>query len=116
MCNFRFQYAFKVIVFICLVLNWLNVAKANVQDPLDEVFISIKTADNTLLEIFEAVKTQTAYSFAYDDNAVNVSQKISIRPGQITLSNLLDEISQKAGLRFTQKNFSIIVSSTSVTT
>jgi TonB-linked SusC/RagA family outer membrane protein len=116
MCNFRFRYAFKVILFICVFLNLITVAKANVQGPLDEVFISIKTAHTTLLEIFEAVKTQTAYSFAYDDNAINVSQKISIKTGQIRLNNLLDEVSQKAGLKFTQKNFSIIVSTAAIDT
>src|SRR6185436_1892034 len=105
-----FRFALKVIVLTVMVSNWADVAKANTQDPFDDVFVKIKSANTSLQDVFETVKSQTKYSFAYDNNEIDVSKKMTLKAGQITLNSLLEAISRQADLKFTQKNFTIIVS------
>ncbi len=112
MCNSSleyFRYVFKVIILLCFSLHNTNVSKANSSGHFDEVYVTIKTDNNTLLQIFKLVESQTAFSFAYDENEVDVSQKMIVKTGQRLLSSLLDNISTQTGLKFIQKNFTIIV-------
>ncbi len=108
-----FRYFLEVIAVFCFVVTGSNTAKAEPSRNLNDVYISIKTSNNTLLQFFKLVESQTTLYFAYDEKEVNVSQRMVLSKGHRPLSILLDDISQQTGLQFTQKKSAILVSSTS---
>jgi len=117
MCIFfskYFRYFLKATIGICLLFINVYPSTANTIQPLDEVYITVKTSDNTLLQFFKTVEGQTSFFFAYDENEVNVSQKMILATGQLLLSSLLNSISKQTGLKFTQKSFTILVSGTTL--
>ena len=105
-----FRYFLKVTIVVCFLLMNSDAAKAYPKNHADEIYITVKTSNNTLLQFFKLVESQTTFFFAYDENEVNVSQKMILATGQRLLNPLLDSISMQTGLKFTQKNLTIIVS------
>ncbi len=99
----------KTTIALCFILPALLAAKANSPVKNDPVFVTISSNNNTVLQLFQLVEKQTAYTFAYDENDVNLSQKTILTTGEKLLNVLLDSISLQTGLKFTQKNYTILV-------
>ena len=99
----------KITIAVCFALTVTIAAKADLKEKMDQVYITVNSSNNTVLQLFEMVEKQTSYSFAYDENDVNLSLKTTLTTGQKLLTGLLDSISQQTGLKFTQKNYTILV-------
>lgn len=106
------RHVLKITIAACFILNCTDAAKANPKGETDHVYIIVNNSNNTVLQLFEMVEKQTPYSFAYDENDINLSQKTTLTTGQKLLSGLLDSISLQTGLKFTQKNYTILVNAT----
>ena len=104
-----FRLRLNRIVLFCLLVAGTSVAKAERQDKLNEVIISIETSNSTLLQFFKLVESQTTLFFAYDEKEVNVSQIMTLATGQRPLSALLENITKQTGLKFVQKKSAILV-------
>ncbi|MEO8819424.1 MAG: TonB-dependent receptor [Ginsengibacter sp.] len=74
-----------------------------------DILVSVDFNSATLIKVFEIVEKQTAFSFVYDENDINLSREIKLRKGQQPLYELLKMVSEQASLRFTKKKNIILV-------
>jgi TonB-linked SusC/RagA family outer membrane protein len=72
--------------------------------------IKIKTANISLLRVFQLIEGQTKLLFAYDEYDVDLSRKLVLKTGHVTLGELLEMISSQTGYQFTQVKNTILVS------
>ena len=103
------RHVLKTAIAICFILSIIVAARANDTTGDGQVYITVTTNNNTVFQLFELVEKQTPYSFAYDENNINLSQKTTVSAGQKLLSGLLDSISIQTGLKFIQKNYTFLV-------
>ncbi len=89
----------------------MNTSRAGGNHGLPKgIYINVKNSSFTLREFFEFIEKQTTFSFAYDENQVDLSMKIKLATGQQLLDDLLNGISRQTSLIFTQKKSNILVS------
>ncbi|HEV8083296.1 MAG TPA: TonB-dependent receptor [Chitinophagaceae bacterium] len=74
-----------------------------------DVYVVINNSSEKLQNIFTLIEKQTPFSFAYDENDINLSKEIKLATGQQLLKIILKEIETQAGLRFTEKANLILV-------
>jgi TonB-linked SusC/RagA family outer membrane protein len=95
---------------VCWVLiNTAAIANGK-EDKTDEVYVMISNNSESLLQLFKIIEKQTSFSFAYDENDLNLSKKVTLVAGQYLLKDLLNTISKQTRLEFTQKEKIILVS------
>ena len=74
-----------------------------------EIMVTVAKSDITLVQFFEVTEKQTPLSFGYDENLVNIHQRLQLPVGQHLLISLLDNISKQTGLFFNvQKNIVLV--------
>ncbi len=78
-------------------------------DTFGEVYVVINYANARLGQIFELIEKQTSFSFAYDENDINLSKEIKLAKGQQRPKDVLSSISKQASLHFTEKQNIILV-------
>jgi TonB-linked SusC/RagA family outer membrane protein len=99
-------------VSLLLALVCFSALKAELpssKSNFDDVYITIKTSNIKVSQLFNIIQAQSALVFAYDESEVNLSQKLTVKPGTQLLSELLKAISSQTDLLFTQKQHSILV-------
>ncbi|MCG8306939.1 MAG: TonB-dependent receptor [Cytophagales bacterium] len=69
-----------------------------------EVFLSVSHEDAGLLEVFDDIEKQTRFKFAYDYAAIERQVKINLKQKNISVADLLMEVSREAKLKFRQVN------------
>jgi TonB-dependent starch-binding outer membrane protein SusC len=77
---------------------------------MDKVYVTVRSSNATLQQLFTLVEGQTDLYFAYDENEVDLSRKVNLKTGQQLLTGLLELISRQTGLHFTQVKLAILVS------
>ena len=108
--TFRFSGYARILLAVCLVLINCS-AKANDKEyKTEEVYVTINNNNENLLQLFKTIEKQTSFSFAYDENDINLSKKVTLVTGQYLLKDLLNTISKQTRLQFTQKENIILVS------
>jgi TonB-dependent starch-binding outer membrane protein SusC len=95
--------------FLCFAILVAGANSGKRKDP-DKAYITINSSPVTLQQIFKLIEEQTAFIFAYDENEINISKKITLKKHQLTLIDLLEIISDQTGLQFTTNKNSILVS------
>ena len=95
--------------FIVLINTYPAKAKDVKIDSFGDVYVTVRVDKAKLSQIFDLIEKQTAYSFAYDENDINLSKEIKLRKGHQNLKDLLNNVSKQAGLRFTEKQNIILV-------
>lgn len=107
----RFPVFIKMVYAIFIVV--LTTFSAKAYDPrvdtFDNVYVFVSNANATVGEIFKVVEKQTSFSFAYDENDINLSKEIKLVKGQQRLKDVLNSISKQAGLHFTERQNIILV-------
>jgi len=73
--------------------------------------ITVKTANISLQQAFQLIEKQTRLQFAYDEYEIDLSRKLVLKSGHVSLGELLDTISIQTGYKFTQVKNTILVSS-----
>ncbi|AWW32889.1 SusC/RagA family TonB-linked outer membrane protein [Echinicola strongylocentroti] len=100
-------------LFLLLTFACCHVAKAaeNLQGDLDmdNVFISLHEQNSTLRKVFSSIESKTSFSFFYDEDIIQVDRKLSLDKENISLTDILKDISGVANLKFRQINHVINV-------
>ena len=107
-----FRYVMASFAFCFFLNNSSAIANGKDYKP-DEVFIIINNSNENLLQLFTIIEKQTDFSFAYDENDVNLSTKLTLITGKYLLKDMLNIISKQTRLQFTQKENIILVFSDS---
>lgn len=76
---------------------------------IDEVFISLSVADESLTKAFEMIEKSTGFNFVYLTKDIKDSKRINIQVKSTSLYDALLEVSKQTGLSFKQVNQSIHV-------
>ncbi|WP_143785871.1 SusC/RagA family TonB-linked outer membrane protein [Ohtaekwangia koreensis] len=107
------MFASKQIVYVfiwqCLAIQFLLAAPSHGQN-IREVRISIDLKNAGITEIFSAIEDKTDYVFVYQSSIRKVKGKFSFYKPDVTVADILLEISRNSELQFKQINYNIIVS------
>jgi TonB-dependent starch-binding outer membrane protein SusC len=109
---------FRMRIVFCILLASMTASRAVAGKYLpvgkqihdEKVYIIVKISNNTLGQFFAMIESQTALTFAYDENEVDLSKKVILGTGQQLLSGLLEITAKQTGLQFTQAKSLILVS------
>lgn len=95
----------------CLILNFLFASemKAQEQNSVKEVFISLKLQNASLSDTFKEIENQTNFTFSYDLRHLENKLLITLDAKNQSVADILLKISEKAGLKFKQVNNNINV-------
>lgn len=72
--------------------------------------ITLDVENGSLESIIEEIEEQTAYSFVYNNDVIDIQQKISIKLIDKGVQNTLDKLFEKSEISFTIQNNLIILS------
>lgn len=109
MLSKRLLYAFVVQSFLCTVLL-ANTGNAQ-RKTIEEVRISISLEGKTLLQFFRQVEAKTDFKFTYNDDLVDLGQRVTVEEINQSLYRVLESVSRQSGLNFVQVNENIHVKS-----
>jgi TonB-linked SusC/RagA family outer membrane protein len=105
-------YLSRFILSACFLFMNLFSSKAHdIKRSFKDIYIIIKSSNENLQNVFALIEKQTSFSFVYDENDINLSKQITLPKGQQRLSDVLDDVSEQAGLHFTEKKNIILVNS-----
>lgn len=85
------------------------ISDAHAAQEYDEVYIQIPRSQLQLSEVFNLIKAQTGYTFAYDESDIDLKKQVKLETGQQLLSKTLQSISRQAGVTFTSLRNKILV-------
>lgn len=75
-----------------------------------EAKVSIHLKDKTLNDVFDAIKSQTSYSFWVDVDDVDVNMKVSVDVNNTSVRDVLTSILKKQGVTFVMNGNHIVIS------
>ena len=81
----------------------------NQAQSLDDVIISIDLRDSKLVQALSEIEHKTEYQFAYDERVLKLQSNISVSNPQISVKEVLLEISRQADVGFQRVNSQIDV-------
>jgi TonB-linked SusC/RagA family outer membrane protein len=90
----------------CMFVSVMIASDLNAQkiESVKEVYLSLSLKDANVVEAFKAIEQQTDFKFAYDHSVINKKLKLNVRSGEMSVADLLLQISKDAGLKFRQVN------------
>lgn len=108
-------FFFSRIILCAFLFFWCVLCKAHdLKTPFfKDVYVVINSSSEKLQNIFTLIEKQTLFTFAYDENDINLSKEIKLVTGQQLLKNVFNEITKQTGLRFTEKGNLILVNAKS---
>src|SRR5690606_14074355 len=100
---------FLIQLIMCTVLlaNTGNAQRKTIED----VRVSVDLRDKTLIQFFRQVETKTDFKFTYNDDLVDLKQKVTVEERDRTLYKVLEAVSRQVNLHFVQVNDNIHVKS-----
>ena len=109
--NYRSCFFLRIIVSSLFILLCIGSLKARgFKTPFTkDVYVVINNSSAKLQNIITLIEEQTHFSFAYDENDINLSKEIKLPIGQHLLKIVLNEISEQTGLDFIIKSKLILV-------
>ncbi len=93
-------------LFLCCIVSKGNDFKLPFSQ---DIYVVINSSNAKLQNIFSLIEKQTAFSFIYDENDINLSKEIKLAKGKQLLNDVLQTISKQAGLKFIEKENTILV-------
>jgi TonB-linked SusC/RagA family outer membrane protein len=84
-------------------------ASPGASNSLGDVYVNIPSRNAPLKQLFALIEAQTSFSFAYDENEINLSVAVNLATGQQLLEKVLENISHQTGLNFIEKANLILV-------
>lgn len=106
------KYSLYALVLQCLFVSVVLASGANAQyRSVKEVEISLNSGSISLSNVFQQIESKTDYTFYFHNKDVKSKQLINLsNEGQRTVADVLQQVSQQAGLKFKQINNNISVS------
>src|SRR5690606_20606789 len=93
MLSKRLMYAFLIQLFMCTVLL-ANTGNAQ-RKTIEEVKVSLNLKEKTLLQFFRQVESKTEFKFTYNDDLVDMKQKVTIEENDLSLYKVLQAVSKQ---------------------
>ncbi len=95
----------------CLFMSMVLASGAKAQyKSVKEVEVSLNSGNVSLSEVFNQIESKTDYTFYFHNKDIKEKQVITIPDGkQRTVADVLQRVSQQAGLKFRQINNNISV-------
>lgn len=109
MLSKRMLYVFILQLIFCTFL-FANTGNAQ-RKTIDKVWVTMDPHEKTLLQFFRNVESKTEFKFTYNDNLVDLNQKVSLGTADQNLYKILENISYQTRLNFVQVNSNIHVNS-----
>lgn len=105
------KYSCYALAVLCLFTEVIFASEGVAQksQSVKEVYITVGFEKTTLKQVFKVIEQKTPYQFTINEKGIDRSLKISTPTQSRTVSDLLVELSQKAGLKFRQVNNNIAV-------
>ncbi len=79
------------------------------EKSIDEIYMSLQVKNVTLNKAFDRISQQTGFSFAFNEEMVDLKERIDIDVTNSSLGDVLREISKSSNLRFRRVNDNIHV-------
>lgn len=79
------------------------------EKSIDEIYMSLQVKNMTLNKAFDRISQQTGFSFAFNEEMVDLKERIDIDVTNASLGDVLREISKSSNLRFKRVNDNIHV-------
>jgi TonB-linked SusC/RagA family outer membrane protein len=98
-----------VFVWQCIAMQFL-LAEPSHGQTIREVKISIDLKEAGITKVFSAIEEKTKYVFVYQSSVKKVKGKFTFQEKNVTVADILSEISRNSELQFKQINYNIIVS------
>ena len=98
-----------VFVWQCIAMQFL-LAEPSHGQTIREVKIAIDLKEAGITKVFSAIEEKTKYVFVYQSSVKKVKGKFTFQDKDITVADILSEISRNSELQFKQINYNIIVS------
>lgn len=109
MLSKRLMYGFLIQLFLCTVIL-ANTGNAQ-RKTIEEVKISLELTEKSLNQFFRFVESKTEFKFTYNNELVDLKQKVTLSENNISLYNILENVSRQTRLNFVQINNNIHVES-----
>ena len=93
-------YAFKGFLIQCICFTFLFAESGKAQKSIEEVYLTIQMDDVKVKQVFSQIEKKTPFSFAYPNNVIEGSSKISLDFENESLADLLRYVSKKSDLGF----------------
>lgn len=103
---FFYGLIMQLIFFEMLIANG---SRAQSVKNIREVFVSIDVTDAALEEVFSKIEGETDFRFTYDIKDLKSSRAINLEASNLSLYEMLEEISRLTKFRFRQTDFEIDV-------
>ena len=91
-CTSKFPLLVKAVFAVWLVLINSSAIANGKEYKTGEVYVIINSSSENLLQVFKIIEKQTSFSFAYDENDINLSKKLTLIAGQYLLKDLLNTL------------------------
>lgn len=104
-------YAITGVIMQCLLLNtlWAADMKGKEMKSMTDVSIDINVNDVSLPELFQYIENNTDFYFSFSSEDISNDFTYTKNKKDITVRDVLLEVSEKANLKFKQVNRNIIV-------
>ncbi len=94
----------------CFLFSALMASEGNAQvKNIQEVKMTISLDDATVQEALAEIEVKTGFSFVFNENEIKNGEKIFLEARDISLADVLEEISKQAEVSFKQVNQNISV-------
>ena len=93
-------HAFKGFLIQCICFTFLFAESGKAQKSIEEVYLTIQMDDVKVKQVFSQIEKKTPFSFAYPNNVIEGSSKISLDFENESLANLLRYVSKNSELGF----------------
>lgn len=107
MMSLKVVHAFVFQLIFCTVLlaNSGNAQRKNIE----QVRVDLTVENASLLSLFNKIERQSGFKFTYNSSIVNLNQRVTVFSDKNSVYKVLQDVSQKTGLRFIQVNDNIHV-------
>ena len=105
------KYSLKGVLLQCLLLNAIWAADINAQEvkSVNDVSLNLKVENASLSELFQVIEKSTNFYFSFSSEDISKDFTYTKNKRNITVRDVLLEVSEKANLKFKQVNRNIIV-------
>ncbi|MCG8305860.1 MAG: TonB-dependent receptor [Cytophagales bacterium] len=105
------KYALKGVLLQCLMLSVIWAADLNAQEvkSVTDVSFNIKVNDVSLFELFQVIEKNTGFYFSFSSDDISDEFSYTKNKKNISVRDVLLDVSEKADLKFKQVNRNIIV-------
>jgi TonB-dependent starch-binding outer membrane protein SusC len=106
-CKFIFYGGFLQVLFVSL----LFAGPGNAQEQLSvrQVYVNLNLEDARITDLFRVIESQSKFKFFYDRKIINRDLKFDFHYNEVSIHQILLELSRQANLKFKQVNNTINV-------